>query len=62
MKLITILLMLLSFSVVTKETSYKITKVVDKELRMKYLKQCKQQKQKDCHVRSFNQAVVFKFI
>ena len=56
--IITLVGMLLSFSVVTKETTTEMVKSFDKVKRMMYLAECKANKQKDCHMKSFEKSVI----
>jgi hypothetical protein len=57
--ILTLAILLLSpFHVVTKETTTEMVKSFDKVKRMTYLTECKANKQKDCHMKSFEKSVI----
>ena len=63
MKYLTISLLAVSMSVVPAQSpDKKLVKTVDKVKRMEYYKTCKAQKQKDCHMRSFNASITYQFV
>lgn len=49
--------LLIPFQAITMETNWNYQKVIDKELRKVYYRQCKQDGLNNCHMRSFNQSV-----
>jgi len=50
-------------AVIPAETvNREFVKVVDNTKRKAYYLSCKAQKQKDCHVKSFNASIVYKFV
>jgi hypothetical protein len=57
-----ILIGLVSLSAIPDETNYQYEKYVDNQLRLEYYHQCKQSKQKDCHVSSFNRSIKLRII
>ena len=54
--------LLTTFIANTATTDFKYKKVVDKELRSQYYRQCKLDKGKNCHMLSFNKAVKLEIV
>lgn len=54
--------LLTTFMASTATTDFKYKKVVDKELRSQYYKQCKLNEGKSCHMFSFNKAVKLEIV
>lgn len=63
MRILTIPLLTISMSVIPAQSpDKKLIKTFDKVKRMEYYKSCKLEKQKDCHLKSFNKSIVYKFV
>jgi hypothetical protein len=54
--------LLTSFMASTATTDFKYKKVVDREARMMYYRECKSEKGKSCHMFSFNKAVKLEIV
>lgn len=57
-----LLIGMVSLSAIPDETNYKYEKYVDNKSRLEYYQQCKELKQKDCHVSSFNRSIKLRII
>jgi hypothetical protein len=54
--------LLTTFMASTATTDFKYKKVVDKELRSQYYRECKLDKRSGCHMHSFNKAVKLEIV
>jgi hypothetical protein len=62
-KLVVLFISLLTtFVANTATTDWKYEKVVDREARMLYYRECKSEKGKSCHMFSFNKAVKLEIV
>ncbi len=59
---VTSIALLTTFMASTATTDFKYKKVVDKELRSQYYRECKLDKGKACHMFSFNKAVKLEIV
>ena len=62
MKYLTLLLLLPMYLHPAQSPDKKLVKTVDNTKRKAYYLSCKAQKQKDCHMKSFNASITYQFV
>ena len=63
MRILAIPLLTISMSVIPAQSpDRKLVKTFDKVKRVEYYKSCKLEKQKDCHMKSFEASITYQFV